>query len=439
MRSSRDRTGERGSIIVIYSAVAGLVVLGAAVAGSAFSEYRLAQRTFHQTTAFYLAEAGVDQALVQLRTNHNYAGVGYVAVTDAAGQPVGGYDITVDDVGHNQRRITAIGYYPDHQSQSAWYTQNTVVATATVPNPPFIDAVFANTSVQLTGNSLVDSYDSSKGPYPAAGQSNNNSQGGQTGQHEGQHEDHDSSTKSSQTAGSKGDVGTNATGSGAITITGHTTVKGNAWAGPGADPSTAILLTGEHATVSGSKLPLDAPRVLDPVTIPSALTANGDLTAKDVTSTTTTTTVNKKGKKTVVTKTTTTGQAVTLGSGTYYYHNVSIEGQSKIVCTGPVTLYVDGAVSIGGGGIATSSNLPPNLLIYVAGSGNVKFTGNGAFYGAVYAPQSTVKVSGNGETYGSLVGQTAQISGNGGVHYDESLNTIGNSATVRFNLWSQPS
>ncbi len=112
--------------------------------------------------------------------------------------------------------------------------------------------------------------------------------------------------------------------------------------------------------------------------------------------------------------------------------------------TGAVKIYVTGSISISGNGVSTAGNLPPNLLIYgtrdptstnpaCVGSNcctSVSISGNGNFYGAVYAPAATISQSGNGAVYGSLTGNTINISGNGGFHYDEALGHLGEITTT---------
>jgi len=89
--------------------------------------------------------------------------------------------------------------------------------------------------------------------------------------------------------------------------------------------------------------------------------------------------------------------------------------------TGEATIYVSGDVNISGNGIGTASNLPPNLIINVEGAHNVSVSGDGDFYGKIYAPESSISVSGNGDLYGALIGDTFSDSGNGNIHYDKAL------------------
>jgi len=232
--------------------------------------------------------------------------------------------------------------------------------------------MFGNTSATLTGNANTDSYNSANGPYNA------------------------------QTAGSHGDVGTNGISAGNVGLTGNATVKGDVYVGTTGNPNTVITMTGNSA-ITGNRSALNTPQPMTPVTVPGGLISQGALSVSG-------------------------NNTVTLPGGTYLYSSISVSGNGRLRFTGVATLYLTGTLSVSGNGIGTASNLPPNLLIYVHGNGNVSFTGNGSFYGAVYAPESSVQISGNGAFYGATLGRTITNSGNGGVHYDQALQGVGGGA-----------
>ena len=372
---------ERGSIVVVYAAVAGLLVAGAAVSAGAVHEYHLAQRTVHQTQAFYLAEAGLDTALVALCSDARYSGTGYVTLYDEDNQAIGGYDITVTDLGSNQRQVTAVGRYPDNDPSAAWYADTTVQGTVTVSSAPFAAAAFAQQSVSFAGNGTVDSYDSRDGPYSA------------------------------HTAHAHGDVGTNGVQASAVNVSGNAKINGDVEVGPGANVNQAITLSG-NATITGTKTAQSSATPLNVVTA-SGLTNLGDLSVSG-------------------------NNTVTLSAGTYYYDDIKVSGNGKVKFNGPVTLYLSGTLRISGNGFSTSSNTPTNLTVYVETSQPVSFTGNANFYGVVYAPLSAVSTSGNGSVYGAMVGKTVTMRGNGHLHYDEALGGVGGGSSATLNLWEQP-
>jgi len=64
-----------------------------------------------------------------------------------------------------------------------------------------------------------------------------------------------------------------------------------------------------------------------------------------------------------------------------------------------------------------------------ATAGEVKIAGNGAFFGAVYAPDHAISFRGGGnsdiDVIGSFTGKTIFMNGHTSVHYDQALSRIG--------------
>ncbi|MEK7205070.1 MAG: hypothetical protein AAB254_06130, partial [candidate division NC10 bacterium] len=197
---------------------------------------------------------------------------------------------------------------------------------------------------------------------------------------------------------------------GIVTVNSGGTVDGDAIVGPGGNPATAI---NNNGTITGSQGTEPAAQNLPLSSIPAGLVNQGPLTIS--------------GNREVV-----------LSEGTYWFTSISITGNGRLRTTGAVKIYVTGNIDVGGNGIATAGNLPPNLLIYgTVDPGDpsqktteVKIHGNGDFFGAVYAPSAAIDVYGNGAVFGALTGNTAKINGNGGFHYDEALGNLGRFVTT---------
>ena len=360
------RQGERGFILIsVYMLLATLIILTGALLSHAMAEVWMGQRSQASLQALYLAEGGLDSAIAQLRANPSWTGGSGTAST-------GTYTVVLQNLSGNQKRITSQG-----SAASASSAVRTVEAIVQVgPKPLFPFAIFAAEEVELKGNALTDSYDSSKGIYQAA------------------------------TAGTHGDIGTNSTEEKAIELTGNALVRGTALVGVGGNPATGIELT-SNAQILVPPGALDTPEPMTPVTIPNGLTNQGILQIS--------------GNKTV-----------TVPGGTYWYDQIKITGNGRLNFTGPTELYLSGKLEVGGNGIGTANNIPGNLLVYgqgissgIPGGGDIRFTGNAAFYGAVYAPTAKVEIKGNGSVFGALVGEEVENVGNAAVHYDEALKSIG--------------
>jgi hypothetical protein len=76
------------------------------------------------------------------------------------------------------------------------------------------------------------------------------------------------------------------------------------------------------------------------------------------------------------------------------------------------------------GNAIVQGNKPANLKINVMNGGAVKLAGNGALYTDLYAPTSDVSLHGHGELFGRILGKTVTSTGNGNIHFDESLAEI---------------
>ena len=129
---------------------------------------------------------------------------------------------------------------------------------------------------------------------------------------------------------------------------------------------------------------------------------------------------------------------MTIAAGTYNYTSLSISGNGRLSATGAVTIYVSGSISIAGNGISTSSSKPPNMLIYETGTSSVSLSGNANLYAGIYAPNSAVTNSGNGTLYGAVVSNTYTQTGNGAIHFDQALQSVGGSGTTATMLsWNE--
>lgn len=337
------------------------------------------ERNQNRVVAFNMAEAGMDVAVKSIEDDTTFEGSGYTSLSTETVS--GGYEVTVSQVEGNEaiRLIQSTGYAPDNTPTSRAYESRSVLSYAQIEEETYFDfAVFAKESMRINGNPLIDSYDSRDGAYGGANQ------------------------------GSEGDIGTNSTAASTVDLIGNATVRGDAMVGPSGDPSEVIDFTG-HATISGTQ---------------SAMSSEKDYPAV-------TTNETSLGSLSIAGNTT-----YTLAGGTYHFSSIDIKGNGRLRLTGPAVIYVSGSVSIAGNGVSTSSNSPPNFILYVTTSNNVQISGNGNFYGGIYAPDSSVSVSGNGSLYGAVVSNTFQQSGNGNIHFDEALVDTGRTGESDVNVLS---
>ncbi len=372
----KSQRKEKGFLlIVVLSFIATITILSAAVLAYCRVEIASSRDFENRMAAFHWAEGALDQTISALRVDHSYSQLPATAVSNDRASGI--YYSAVASAGNNVYLIEATG---EVNSNDVAAQQRTVQAYIDLSPPSMFNmALFSRDAITMSGNASINAYDSSEGPYH------------------------------STTATDEGHIGTNAAGSGAITLSGNVRIKGNATVGPEA-VHDAIRTSG-NADITGTRSSAARATVIPPVVIPGHAVASGALNVS--------------------------GNTVqTLAGGTYRFTSLSITGNGKVVFTGSAEVYVTGNVSISGNGFGTASNLPPNLKIYVEGSRTVSLTGNGAFYGAIVAPDSSVQISGNGKLLGAVVGNSITVSGNGDIHYDKALAGAGSSPTTGDQLMS---
>jgi hypothetical protein len=96
-----------------------------------------------------------------------------------------------------------------------------------------------------------------------------------------------------------------------------------------------------------------------------------------------------------------------------------------------LTIYMPGATtSIGGSGLVNDSKEAKNFQYYgLPTNTKIDITGNGAFYGTIYAPQADLNLKGSGNSTvddftGASITKTTTMTGNFRFHYDEALSLL---------------
>jgi hypothetical protein len=281
-----------------------------------------------------------------------------------------------------------------------------VAAAQSCKIPGFTDAAFGDLGVTMTGNACTDSYDSTVPPNTYAGTKCN-----------------DPGTPC------LGGVGTNATTSGAITLSGaNACVKGGCQIGYG----------GATSSISGSSQCTSTAVEPSTIAMPSVIVPSlPNASPFDVAAAATLTPGKTYG---AVTGSGNSSKVLTLTAGTYVMSSLELSGQSSLtIATGPVYVYLNGsgaALKLSGNGINNTTGVATNLIFMCTDSvTNVSVVGNGTTAFGLYCPKAAVSVTGNGDVYGSIVGKTVSMVGNGTVHYDAAL---GNLTTANIECTTAP-
>lgn len=231
-------------------------------------------------------------------------------------------------------------------------------------------------SVSMNGSTQVDSYDSRTGAYSPLSAGNN------------------------VAVASNGD----------ISLTGGANVQGDAHPGINGTVSDA-----GGAYVTGSTDSVKTPLVYPPVDLGNSSTVNnnGSISPAFLHGTS----FDMNGQ-----------QVCTLSAGVYYFSSFSMAGGSTLIVTGPVTIYCTGDFNLTGH-TQIADNLPANFRLRVT-SGNVNLTGGSQLYADVYSPNCQITLTGGTDLFGALVGRELTVSGDGSIHYDESLSVPAHSHCV---------
>ncbi len=360
--------GQQGMALVITLLVmALLLLLGSAFLSISSTEIQIAFNERNGIQAFYLAEAGAERAIAELNLNSAYAGTG----TTEPSLGTGTYAVTVTSVNppppgsFDRKQVTAFGYVPSSTAAGRAMARVEVVVQR---GSSFNWAAFGQREVKFDKEGLVDSYDSSKGPYDAS------------------------------KAGVDGDLGSN----GKIELQKETLVKGDAQAGE--------FVKNDGATITGSVTESAPPVKLEEVDT-SYKEPNANATGISPPE------VYDASKRDLFVD---KNQTVTLAPGTYYLNEIKLEKEAKLVITGPVTIFMTGKLQADKEVVINTSQIPTNLFIYSSGD-KIQMDKETKFYGAIYALKADIDIQKESSIYGSIIGYKVQFDKENQLHYDLAL------------------
>ncbi|MBI2094346.1 MAG: pilus assembly PilX N-terminal domain-containing protein [Candidatus Omnitrophica bacterium] len=368
----------RGSVaICALGVVTVLMTLGASALIQSLNEARLSSRSLARRQALYLAEAGVDQALINLRTPADAAddiGSGTLALGTFQ------VDLPPVSISPSQWRVTVHGI----ANADSVHPQHLEVMISVQPQSVFQFGLFADENLDISGSAYANSFDSRVGPYD---------------------EDPSSPTYN---AGHEGDVGTNGTSFGDVALGSSVAIDGQVVVGPGVPDPAAIVVGEESATITGVP-PLASQSqsfLLPPVTLPEGLTCLDQTISGGTTQTLTPT-------------------GGPLGNGTYCYDDLTIQGNATLTATGFVTVYLTGVLTAQGNSLVGVPDDPTQMLFLLVSAAEASLeqtiSGSNVFYGAIYGPEATINITGNAAIFGSVVAEDVNVTGSAEIHYDEAL------------------
>ena len=406
------------ALIIAYLSITVLTILGAAFVIRSTQESRAALTYAKSLKAFWLAEAGLQRALWELNEN-SLAGTTTCETNKCIAGTIssaGDYDVVIN---LTARTIIASGSFPSRTATNK--KVRTIFANLNSSSSVFTHAIFSKGAIQLSNSARVDSYNST------------------------------TDLNATNNLGN-GAVGTNASGTGAVTIdavilSNTSKIYGNISTGPNGEielyNSAQVIVDGTtYSRITETQLNNISNhsnnRELPSVVIPADLSG---LTASSA--------INLWGVPP------NTGSTQTLTSGSYKIPSVTLSNSSKLTISGDVTLYVTGSayasnsssIEITSGssltlyidGILGVSNtakvnnvtqIPSKFLVYsrYSSPNGIQMSNNLNLYGAVYAPDTEVTLSNSVEFFGAFITKTMNLSNSTKVHYDEALQSLGGSS-----------
>lgn len=410
------RINNRGSILIIsYIVIIVLTILGGSLIMRSIAENRIALRYSGSNKALWLAEAGIQQGLWELNKN-NCAGFTQCGTptycTDCACSNAnkclagtlgtsGDYDVILDSGNAN---MSSTGSFP---GRSAANRLQRGVEVGIGVNVDLTDyAAFVDAAIfMLTDYPVIDSYDSSQGPY-----------GG-------------SNIKQNAEVASNGFIDLPAFPQN-VWMQDNSILKGNLSLGPNGE-----VVLDDSAQITGtitSNQPLVGLPVVEVPAELQSLFSGGNYTV--VGGTQTLPAGDYKFSTLVVTK---NGTLNINGDVRIYLTNTADSllvgeqgGNSKINLSSgsSLTIYSDGRTHVRTGGSINAANdkNPAKFNLYSAvetpgGVFGLELSQSSQVYGIIHAPVTRVIVDSASNIYGSVIAKSLLLQASSGLHYDEAL------------------
>jgi len=376
-----------------------------------------AMRAMAWNTAIPVLEAGIEEALTHLHNDSNNPTANDWGNDVVDGQPVywkrrdfpdGSYFLVTNvNIHSTSPKILSAGYVPSPLRTNEFISR-LVEVTATNPPSAFNYAIAANGAVKLSGNAVVDGFNSFGFPDALSAyntMTNRNANGG---------------------------VATNSKQQPAINVgSGH--VYGHVVTGPGGTVAYSGGAAGDadwNATGKGSQygyfnddMNVDFQDNLPPqgtfTDVSGTLGGGSNITYLTYNSSSY---IYKTGSLVSNDK---TRPVIVTGNVTLWVQNTLAVGGSGYIYIAPgasLTVYVGGTANIAGGGVVNGTGLPQNFTYYGLPSNKViTYSGGADFVGTINAPQADFGVGGGSSVYGAVICNSFGCSGGSSVHYDQSL------------------
>lgn len=437
--TNRDRKRVRGSAVITVLVLAAVTaVIASGFLFRSAQEAKLATRSFFQSAALNLAEAGIEEGLHAANSGALTTANGWTLISGSTTkyyktitsgfnftQAAGSIYVRVDNTDPFAPIIVAAGRITITNQPSILKQLRVVGAKRRL----WANGIVAKNTLTFSGNADIDSYDSNVGVYNSA-------------------------TNRSDLA----TVATTSTAIDPVVVGSSATIYGYVSTG-GGDPVVGTggriygVTTPSGTNVDTSRIRHDFVANLPDVTAPTGsatsvgavshnltLPRGGDSPGANGRYLYTASSIEMTSNDTVKI----TGPVDLIVTG-----NISITGTAGLVIGGTgstnpsLNIYCPGSIELGGTAALNATNKPATLTVWgTAPSGTsqtVTISGNSDFLGTLYAPNAAINLTGSGATYGALIGNTVTVAGSGDFHYDIRLGDLATTLDVsyRVNAWSE--
>lgn len=368
------KSGDKGSVLIgVLILVVIVVLVMGAVASFITHGIQRTKATSARLQALYLAEAGVEKAIEQLKEDWDNTNPVYEVDFPSSGDKViGRYSFEFEDAGDDSKQIIK----SSGTAGSETVTVKVEVSQNLGSSLPKVmtDGVFARNKIYLDGSAWI-----------------------------------------------RGPVNTNSIVPKSVFLDWSTGIDGNVNVGPDVDPNAVITGNGQVVGQKGSlSEPYPTPLPLpDFPGFPTDLPHRGNFTAGWNPSPPYYITDDGEYNKLEVLST----LIINVGSGTRHIRvkDLSVTGSGKIILegTGKLEFYVDEKFTIANsGGINVDSNNnvgdSSRVLLYYKGTNTMEFAGDVRFAGSVYAETANLSIGGSGKLVGSFATSGTEVSISGG-------------------------
>ena len=384
-RLVRITANQKCSAILIVLALIGMLTgVGIMSVDRATTDIDLAFNQLQGDRAFYIAEAGLQRAIAELRKDDSWRVGYYRQVLDDGYYTTSVIDSTIDPALGDTLVIQSLGYFTKAEvNLEMWVTPEQL--------NPFAYALFSESGIAMRQSACTDSYNSDSGSYAVT------------------------------VVALLGNIGTNAT----VTLSQDATVGGDAIvAVPGG------ISFGQSAQVLGDTITgadsLDLNIISDSeyVWAQTVSIASAGLSGTNYTYNSINNTLNVKGNGNVL-----------LADGIYFFTQIDLKqnGQLNIAPGATVTIYLTGNLSLFQDASMNSGGAPSSLIIFSRGAKFSMFQ-DSQFYGAFHGPNVVFKGRQDMGMYGSIVAGNITMFQDACFHYDRNLGSYTKGTTGKINV-----